>query len=258
MRVHILIFCFVAVLIKQRVDGLEVCDVLQVIDSVEWNLVKLVKSVNATLSKYRNCKCDEDAVLQNEWKLAFRGTSGTRQSVYYAYKDGLGIPSSIESGCKQVGKPLACSSHYRNDLILDNWNGISEVALALYKNDVRVHHVIFDAAGSTYMNWLDKARVKSSSWSDLPTSVANIFSIAGHQDASLRRTFFLNKSYGACPNDSGWFVAIDNENGGCSWEKNAALPFFKYATGSTALNWNDGNIGRADYFAVLVKYYNTP
>ncbi|XP_055889771.1 uncharacterized protein LOC106072155 isoform X1 [Biomphalaria glabrata] len=192
-----------------------------------------------------------------EWKLAFRGTAGVRQSVLTAYKDSTFGSKPVESGCKQVGQNLPCANHYRNNDILDNWSGVSEVALVIYKNNVKVKQVIFDGSGTNYINWFDKARVKDSSWIDMKTSSANYFSIDGHQDPTLRRTFFMSQAYGTCPNDVGWFVAVDS-NGGCPWEQNSGIPMLKYSTSDSKMNWNAPTIGQADYFAVLVRRFNVP
>uniref|UniRef100_A0A2C9L651 Uncharacterized protein n=1 Tax=Biomphalaria glabrata TaxID=6526 RepID=A0A2C9L651_BIOGL len=151
-----------------------------------------------------------------------------------------------------VGLNLPCANHYRNSLILDSWNGITEVALAVYKNNVRVRHVIFNATDSTNLNWMAKERVLTSSWTDLKTQKFNFFSILGDQDR-VQRYFFINSYYIDCPYDYGWFVAIDNENGPCTWEKNAAFPALKYAVADTMQNWNGANVAYADYFAVLVR-----
>ena len=39
---------------------------------------------------------------QKEWRMAFRGTAGIKKSMYDAYKDGRGIPSYVEEGCKST------------------------------------------------------------------------------------------------------------------------------------------------------------
>uniref|UniRef100_A0A2C9L955 Fibrinogen C-terminal domain-containing protein n=1 Tax=Biomphalaria glabrata TaxID=6526 RepID=A0A2C9L955_BIOGL len=161
------------------------------------------------------------------------------------------INSSMSSCCK-VGQPLPCANHYRNNEIMDNWSGFSEVALFVYKNNMEVHHVTFDAIDSTFMNWLNKSRIKDSTWTDITSEPANVFSLYGQQKLNLRRTFFLNSNFLSCGDTTGWFVAIDNERGGCSWEKNTAFPVFKYSTANTKMNWNSSGIDTADYFAIYV------
>ncbi|CAL1535283.1 unnamed protein product [Lymnaea stagnalis] len=198
-------------------------------------------------------------ILKSQWKLAFRGTAGINKSMYSAYKDGTGIPVHVESGCQQLDSSLPCTHHYRNNDILDNWGTIDEVAFVLYKNNTKVKHVLFDGSGSTYLNWFDRNRVKDSSWTDLKTKPANYFSIIGETTPSYNgRKFFINHSYNGCPNDIGWFVAIDNQNGVCPWEQNEALPVFLYAQGNEAVKWTAGKTSRADVLAIFVRYFNIP
>ncbi|KAH9500162.1 hypothetical protein Btru_077360 [Bulinus truncatus] len=225
-------------------------------------LLSSVQTINNTMrvltQSVLDNKVNPDDLFRHQWRLAFRGQSGIRKSVYLAYLNGTGIPGDVEAGCKQVGQTLPCTNHYRNDPILNNWADVSQVAFAIYKNNVRVKEVIFNGAGSTYMGWLDHARVVYSSWADMTSSAVNYFSIQGDQSGNLRRVFDMNSQYNACPNDIGWFVAIDNENGGCTWEQNTASPVFKYAPGGTMINWNDAHVDSADYMAVFVKYFNVP
>ncbi|KAK0064461.1 hypothetical protein Bpfe_006120 [Biomphalaria pfeifferi] len=232
----------------------EYSDIVNAITALDTKVTTLLKSINKTVS---TCCQASGSCGDQEWKLAFRGTAGVRQSVLTAYKDSTFGSKPVESGCKQVGQNLPCASHYRNNDILDNWSGVSEVAFVIYKNNVKVKQVIFDGSGTNYLNWFDKARVKDSSWIDMKTSSANYFSIDGHQDPVLRRTFFMSQAYGTCPNDVGWFVAVDS-NGGCPWEQNSGIPMLKYSTSDSKMNWNAATIGQADYFAVLVRRFNVP
>ncbi|XP_055889379.1 uncharacterized protein LOC106073842 [Biomphalaria glabrata] len=223
-------------------------------DKMEF-LAETITSLKYVVQELRQCP---DENLHKDWTLAFRGTSGIKKSVYDAYKLGLGIPEVVESGCKQVGQSLPCANHYRNNAILDNWTDISQVALVLFKDNVKVKQVIFDGAGSNYMNWLTKARVLDSSWSDMKTQVSNIFSIDGNIRPDLKRVFLLNSVYGGCPNDVGWFVAVDMETDGCNWAKNPDFPMFLYSMSNERENYNSVNISTADYFAIFVRNFNLP
>ncbi|CAL1546478.1 unnamed protein product, partial [Lymnaea stagnalis] len=129
-----------------------------------------------------------------------------------------------------------------------------------YKHNTKVKHVLFDGSGSTYLNWFDRNRVKDSPWIDLKTKSANIFSIAGEASPSynLIRKFIIHHSYSGCPNDVGWFVAIDNQNVYCPWEKNNAFPMFLYAEGNEAVKWTGGKTNQADVLAIFVKYFTIP
>ncbi|KAK0064520.1 hypothetical protein Bpfe_006179 [Biomphalaria pfeifferi] len=230
------------------VDGLceavsEVTSTLEALQNQLANLTQFAKSQNL---------CSTE-VTYPEGKLVFRGTKSVRSSVYEAYRSGAGVPEIVDDGCKQVGKSMNCSNHYRNNEILNNWKGISNVTFAIYKDNVKVKQVVFNAAGSNYMSWYEKGRVLDSSWSDLKSATANYFSIVGHQDGGLRRTFFMNHYYSTCAVDVGWFVALDANQGGCEWEKNDGFPAFKYAAGDQRVNWNTAGVGVADYIAIFVK-----
>ncbi|XP_055889387.1 uncharacterized protein LOC106078827 [Biomphalaria glabrata] len=230
-------------------DSEELQALVDELNIIKTSVNKLLEKINSSMSSC--CKCS-GSIVEKDWKLAFRGTPGIKKSVFRAYQDGVGIPEDVEEGCKQVGQPLPCANHYRNNEILDNWSGFSEVALFVYKNNMEVHHVTFDAIDSTFMNWLNKSRIKDSTWTDITSEPANVFSLYGQQKLNLRRTFFLNSNFLSCGDTTGWFVAIDNERGGCSWEKNTAFPVFKYSTANTKMNWNSTGIDTADYFAIYV------
>ncbi|XP_059165092.1 uncharacterized protein LOC131947788 [Physella acuta] len=207
-----------------------------------------------------NAQCPETKLTTNEWKLAFRGTANVGKSVFAAYKNGTGIPSEVEPGCKQVTEPLPCSNHYRNKEVFDNWDRVEKVAFIVYSNYTKVKEILFDGSGSTYMDWFDKTRVKFSTWNQIKTDVTNVFSIEGNilPVKAVKRTFFINNFYGGCPADRGWFVAIDRAGGHCNWEKTSTFPVFKYARQNQAENWNTGDVGIADVFAIFVKYYDMP
>ncbi|XP_059179703.1 uncharacterized protein LOC131958604 [Physella acuta] len=194
-----------------------------------------------------------------EWTLAFRGTAYIGKSVYAAYKNGTGIPSEVEPGCKQVTSPLPCSNHYRNSEVFNNWDRVKEVSFIVYSNYKRVKEILFDGTSTTYMTWFDKSKVKFSTWTKIKTDTTNMFSIAGDIRPIISRVFFINNVYGGCPGDKGWFVAVDKaETGACAWEKADKLPVFKYSRQSSPENWNTGDVAIADMFAIFVKFYDTP
>ncbi|XP_059165105.1 uncharacterized protein LOC131947798 [Physella acuta] len=196
------------------------------------------------------------SVSSNAQQISQSVSSNAQQISQSVNSNAQQISQSVDRFMK-VGSIAPCSNHYRNNAVINNWRGISEVAFAIYKNHKKVKQVIFDGSGSTYMNWFHKNRVKDSSWLDLKTSGSNHFSLVGHQEGQFRRTMFMNVRYGGCPNDVGWFVAIDNTHGYCPWEHNLALPVFKYSYTDTASNWNSATT-TADYIAIFVRYFNVP
>ncbi|XP_059165091.1 uncharacterized protein LOC131947787 [Physella acuta] len=226
--------------------------------SVCFNCQQTFELINQ-LSAKGQCQKTKSASGE-DWTLTFRGTAYIGKSVYEAYKDGTGIPSEVEPGCKQVTEPLPCTNHYRNKEVFDNWDRVEKVAFIVYSDYKKVHEILFDGSRSTYMDWFDKTRVKFSTWNQIKTDVTNFFSIEGQivPGVALMRTFFVNSIYDGCPNDKGWFVAIDRAGGFCDWEKTSTFPVFKYARQNQAENWNTGDVGIADMFAIFVKYHDMP
>ncbi|XP_059149557.1 uncharacterized protein LOC131936540 [Physella acuta] len=208
------------------------------------------------------CGCESDLLvslnansISKSWRLAFRGTANIGIPVLPAYMNGTGILENVDPHCKMVKKPWNCASHYRNNEVFDNWNTVSEVAFVVYSNYTVVKEILFDAVGSTYMNWFDKSRVKFSSWDSLNTATTNFFSIKGETqfNDTVSRTFYINRNYGGCPADAGWFVVIDRANGKCGWEKFTTFPVFKYADSYNEENWTNGKVAYADVMAVYVN-----
>ncbi|XP_005096204.1 uncharacterized protein LOC101863664 [Aplysia californica] len=185
-----------------------------------------------------------------EWRLVFRGTPAINQSVWHAFTTHQTI--KVEPGCKQIFSQEPCQHHYRNNDVMDHWANFEQVAFVIYKGGVRVAHVIFDGTGTNYQNWCDSKRIVSSSWTDIKKNGKNFFSV--HGDDSLQRRFFMNHQYGGCPSDAGWFVAVDRKNVPCAWEKNSGFPMFLYAKKDVMTNWTTGDVERADFIAVFVKY----
>lgn len=211
-----------------------------------------------------SCVCQDDTDAQFydifdsdffEWRLAFRGESGVKTSVYGAYTTQMA--GTVEPGCMQFKNPnMTCSHHYRNNDVFDNWKDVDQVALVVYRGGNRVANVVFDGSSSDVINWFDQSKIVSSSWIDIKTVGKNFFSVIGHHD--LNRHFFMEHQYGGCPNDMGWFVAIDMVNPPCTWENNPCKhqwPCFLYTLNNKIANWNKPqDVGIADSFGIFVKY----
>ena len=67
----------------------------------------------------------------------------------------------------------------------------------------------------------------------------------GDDSDGLNRRFFINAVYDTCSGDIGWLMVKDlDASFGCSqWDPfaNVALPFIKYASGTTRVNFATGN-----------------
>merc|ERR1712154_617285 len=81
----------------------------------------------------------------NEWQIAFKGMKGVLSPVFPAYTTKQAV--QVEPACKELGAVPNCFHHYRNNALLDAWQGVAEVAFVVYKGTTRVAHVIFNATG---------------------------------------------------------------------------------------------------------------
>merc|ERR1719422_2532456 len=110
---------------------------------------------------------------------------------------------------------------------------------------------------SDNQSWFDHNKIISSSWTDIKGEGTNFFNIGGHD--ALERRFFMERNYGGCPADGGWFVAVDEWLPGkfCSWEadrmRKHRIPLLLYSNGTTYGNWNTDHVDVADAFIVFVK-----
>ncbi|XP_005104008.1 uncharacterized protein LOC101851971 isoform X2 [Aplysia californica] len=191
--------------------------------------------------------------------LAFRGTAGVGHSVYDAYIGDYNKKSprrNIEPCCTQVNGSLPCSGHYRNAAILNNWQNIEEVVVALYDRGVLKQSLRFDAAGTTYLSWFSADKLKNSGkWRDLKSKTTNYFSIAGH--LSYKRRFYINHKLHGCKHDDGWFMAMDKARPPCPYERHSSFPQFLYSSGNARALWStSGDTVQADVMAIFVKPYN--
>ena len=184
-------------------------------------------------------------------ELAFVGKAGINKSVYDAYIN-VQTPENAEPGCMQVAdSSLPCDRHYRNNVILDNWDGsdIETVAYVFYKDGNIVASTTFDGRNSTITNWFSKARIVSSSFTDLdsstPTHTADGMVCWGN------RRFSLFAGGVDCNTAAGWMITSDILIAHCAWETRSDFPNFLYSTTSTAGNFL--NAGEADTMAIWVK-----
>lgn len=110
--------------------------------------------------------------------------------------------------------------------------------MSLYENGNVVKELVFNATASQYSNWFEKARLKSSPWSDIWTEPQNYFSLYGFYelDSTQRRYFFINRNFGGCDVDKGWLVYTDYNV--CNFEKGQRYSTVQYSklSGSARLD----------------------
>ena len=121
---------------------------------------------------------------------------------------------------------------------------------------VAVKALTFDVVGATTTNWFAPERVTQSPWTDLPTSPTyqngsgRFFSIQG----TNLRTWYINATWGGCPNDTGWMMVSNATT--CYWEgrsTDAPNEIF-YASGTTIASVPNTNVyRRADALIVFAR-----
>ncbi|XP_056014673.1 uncharacterized protein LOC130052772 [Ostrea edulis] len=191
---------------------------------------------------------------EDDWQLVFHAVKGNKQDVRDAWYKRSPSRCTPAVGCIPDGFDLDnwrdTKKHLRSPLI-DQWRSLSilKIRVVLGGQGKTLAYLEFDGSGSSFINWFSKSRLLHSSWYDLkPNSRTNFFSIAEHH-AHVKRHFYINRNYGGCPNDAGWFVVIDKKDV-CRWANKGVFPLFMYSKGSGLTNWN-----RSPGFADVMNVY---
>ncbi|XP_035687566.1 uncharacterized protein LOC118423503 isoform X1 [Branchiostoma floridae] len=147
------------------------------------------------------------------------------------------------------------TGHFKSPLV-DMWDtlGVKRVKVSLFQG-AEVRELIFNGVNSDKFSWFSKDRLLTSPWADLPTEPNNFFSIDGETNPDARRTWFISRNYGGCPNDAGWLVVVETgPQGSCEWERVPAGPGVLYSRKSTYVNWTSGgaDIGVADRMVISI------
>ncbi|KAK7476344.1 hypothetical protein BaRGS_00032403 [Batillaria attramentaria] len=207
--------------------------------SVSCQVTPEVTQLKQRLDKLEQMTLDP-IKLSDDFVIAFRAQAGIGKSVMDAFRktgyhdDTAVARSEMPCGCFDVHG--WCDRHYRSR-VLDNWStyGVHQVKLSLYQRGREMAWVIFNAAGTTYDNWLDRARVVSSSWFDVRYSPSNYFSVTG--DTLRARHFFMNSHSKGCPDVVGW-LAIKDRPDPCPWGQKSAYPAFIFSSTASKINYN--------------------
>lgn len=64
------------------------------------------------------------------------------------------------------------------------------------------------------------------------------------RESRFYRHFYINKSYGGCPQDVGWLAVKESANftSACDWDKHSTYPQFLYSRNGKVTKWNDMGI----------------
>ncbi|XP_061184497.1 uncharacterized protein LOC133192520 [Saccostrea echinata] len=204
---------------------------------------------------------------KGEWELIFHAPSGNRQSVLRTWKTKYTkcdifnqvCPCPIHRGCLPSNfQPEKYTNPPRKILrspFIDYWSclNIRKVRFELNTRGKTVAFIEFDGRGSNSMNWFDKSRILKTSWTDMHKSGSfNFFSI--DKETRYSRKFFINKNYGGCHRDAGWFVVSDVYGSKpCRWEKRTPYPQFLYSKNGKLTRWYQRRYGKAELLNIYIQ-----
>lgn len=194
--------------------------------------------------------CD---MLGGGWTMVFKAVAGFNFNPmdYWKSEINYGEHSSAPLDLTNSYKPT-----YKNRLV-NNWRMLSfkEVRVSLFTGGKEDVHMVFDGEGSDNQSWYAKEKIIETQWRDINTEKQNYFKLEGDQNQVYKdfsRTFYINRNYGGCHIDIGWFVVTTN--GVCAWEKRFPHNSFLYSKKNTMVNWNEyANVGSSEVLAVFVR-----
>ena len=111
----------------------------------------------------------------------------------------------------------------------------SQARVVLYRNEIELLSMVFNATDSDKNNWFSKTSLIRSPWTDLDTERQSYFSILG--DVASKRSFYINKKNDSCNEDVGWLMVSTGKL--CDYESRHILAAFTYSKLQTSVNWND-------------------
>ena len=118
----------------------------------------------------------------------------------------------------------------------------------LYKAGTEVRFLMFNATGTSNINWFSQKQFISSSWTDLKTFHASrfqYFHIYGRR--KVKRSFEITKKYEDCKKDSGWLVITSNTSEPyCEWARRNKITSIVYSANTQSANFN--NYGKIRHF----------
>ncbi|XP_033724567.1 uncharacterized protein LOC117314609 [Pecten maximus] len=185
--------------------------------------------------------------LQGPWRMLFKvhryDSMGSYASAASFLTDATGSEGDSVSNKADL---YDTGSRYRSEK-LDDWGTISAVRLSMWENDVEVAYFVFSAAGKTKYTWMDCNNLLYSSYTDILSETITTCTIS-----NSGRNFIIQRGYGGCDNDNGWFVVKDTDaTDGCDWDPDYSYVTLLYAPGTTYTVWGDSK-SNADAFTISV------
>mmetsp|Transcript_9482 Transcript_9482/g.17879 ORF Transcript_9482/g.17879 Transcript_9482/m.17879 type:complete len:237 (-) Transcript_9482:112-822(-) len=218
--------------------------------------------VKVSASKQDNCN--------GKWELIFHAPSGNGEDVLKAWTtkhtpkcDILSYASgdcqcTVTNGCLPLSarlEKMRSSTKILRSPLIDFWKciNVKTVRLELNSHGKTQAFVEFRGQGSTSLNWFHNSRISNTSWTDMHQKGSfNFFSISS--ETRYSRKFFINKNYGGCDSDAGWFV-IEDVTGSkpCKWDKHKSYPQFLYSKNGRITRWNALQFGQADILNIYIE-----
>ncbi|XP_072022133.1 uncharacterized protein [Amphiura filiformis] len=199
---------------------------------------------------YVPCSRSLRAICEYDNVLAFHAIGGNSENV-------LSLWASTEA--HESYSRVKEGHHYKSHLVED-WDeqviGVDEVKVVLQRYGQDVLTLTFDGTASNKYDWFTPERLINSPYDEIADY--NSFSIRGpHDEGNPYRHFYINHRYGACTNDIGWLVVLEEQDpgfNGCAYELAVPpeKPAFLYSDGQAATRWMDAQV--ADAFLIYIKY----
>ncbi|XP_071945593.1 uncharacterized protein [Antedon mediterranea] len=121
--------------------------------------------------------------------------------------------------------------HYKSSLV-DAWDKVSKVKIALYDNGESKLSLIFNAVGATKTEWFTKARLLNYPWKDLRTKTPATFNMV-MTGTNGRRYWNIFDVLGNCRDRILWLSVAPFV--GCIHELTEPVPVFMYSDRKTSI-----------------------
>ncbi|XP_045160489.2 SCO-spondin-like [Mercenaria mercenaria] len=198
---------------------------------------------------------DVIAVFVHGWrlvlKLAAGGSVSPKSSVHSLWSETGSVNEGVDGAAS-----LASGTTYKSSII-DQWTSfyIRAVKIAAYKDGLEVFNAVFDATGSSNIDWLDCARLLYTSVSGLTGTTANTNSYACslHGESSTFR-FLLGKSPDCGSVSATGVFSIVDADSACSSRNDLPQFLFSNTLDTSLTDMTESQL--ADTFAVFIDMAN--
>jgi hypothetical protein len=178
------------------------------------------------------------------WTMIFKKSAGNSGGVEQLWFGGALNESDVTmlSRTKKVGK-----DYVSRMVLMPKYFAEERVEVATDLGGVQ-KNIVFDMIEAGANDFFSPARVKSSSWNDLPTQAnwdssltGRYFSVFGYGT----RDFYISNNWGGCGSDQGWLMATSLNS--CFYESNTLRILYATGPGKQLA----GSMGQADTLMVF-------